>query len=414
MNYNSKRWGMLIVGIIINICAGFGYAWSVFQNPLMQQFGWNAIQTSLAYTLVMGVSALPMALVGMAQAYVSPRVLIFTGGLLLGGSVFLTASIQSLTQLYLIYGIGIGLGVGIVYSGSLSNMVRFFPDKRGLCSGAMAAGMGSGAVIIAPLAAALISEYGVMPTFKILGIAFIAIICGLSLFIETAPHNFNPKGWTPKRTTSSISGIEKNWKAMLKDPIFYLIAGIFMTGATSGVMILGHASPMFQEIMKFTSQKAAAMVGVLALCNTLGRVIWGFTSDRIGRLKTIYFLYVITALSLFGLIYFSGQSLFVVMVMLIGTCYGGFMSMIASLTADAFGSKNLPVNFGIMFLAYGFAAFTGPRMAAVVKIMNQGDYSLAFIIAILMCLAGMLLNWITMKKLSKEQSEPQALVHSMT
>ncbi|MDK9710519.1 L-lactate MFS transporter [Acidaminobacter sp.] len=407
MNYESKRWIMLIAGVVINICVGFGYAWSVFQNPLMQQFGWNAIQASLAYTLVMGVSALPMALVGMAQAYISPRALVFAGGLLLGGSVFFSGSIQSLAQLYLVYGIGVGLGVGIVYSGSLSNMVRFFPDKRGFCSGAMAAGMGSGAVIIAPLAAALISNFGVMPSFRIIGTAFIIIICGLSLLIDTAPQDYAPKGWTPKKTTAAFNGADKDWKAMLKDPIFYLMAGIFTTGTTSGVMIIGHASPMFQEIMNFTPQKAAAMLGFLALCNTLGRLFWGWTSDRIGRLKTINFLYAITAFSLLGLIYFTGQYLFVVMVMFIGTCYGGFMSMIASLTADTFGSKNLPINFGIMFLAYGFAAFIGPRMAAVIKIMNNGDYSLAFIIAILMCLAGIVLNLVTVKKLNKERPAPQ-------
>lgn len=112
--------------MIINVCAGSGYAWSVFQNPLMQKFGWTAVQASLAFTLLMGISALPMALVGKAQDYVSPRKLVFAGGLLLGGCMFLTGYVRSLTQLYLIYGLGCGIGQGIVYSGGLSNMVRCF------------------------------------------------------------------------------------------------------------------------------------------------------------------------------------------------------------------------------------------------------------------------------------------------
>lgn len=102
-----------------------------------------------------------------------------------------------------------------------------------------------------------------------------------------------------------------------------------------------------------------------------------------------------------GLVVLAGNYAFVILMMFVGLCYGGFMSMIASITADVFGAKHLPINFGIMFLAYGIAAFVGPRMAAVVKMINNGDYSLAFMIATAFCGVGLLLNLIAMKKIQK-------------
>jgi OFA family oxalate/formate antiporter-like MFS transporter len=405
MIIESKRWIMLIANIIINVCIGAGYAWSVFQTPLIEKFGWTPVEASLAFTLIMGVSAIPMPFVGKLREFVQPRMLMFFGGLLYVICMFLTGYVQSLMWLYLSFGVGCGLGQGIIYSAGTTNMVKLFPDKRGLCSGLLAAGMGSGAIIIAPTAAALISRYGVLDTFKILGIIFAILICGLSTLIATAPENFRPKGWTPSVNFNNLNITEKNWVAMFHDPLFYIIAGIFAAGTISGMMIIGHASPLFQTTIKVTPQTAAMLVGFLSLFNTSGRIFWGSLSDKIGRFKTVLILFLVVGLSMFGLAVNPGDSIFVVLMMGIGLCYGGFMALIASLTADSFGVKHLPINFGIMFLAYGIASFIGPRLAAVVQQANNGDYSKAFLVTSAISIFGIILTGIAMRMVVNRKAD---------
>lgn len=393
MKDESKRWIQLIACMVMNCCIGSAYAWSVFQKPLIQIFNWTPTQVALPFSLVMAISAIPMVFVGMAQKYVPSKTVIFIGGLLFGLSNFFTGYIQTISQLYIIYGVFAGIGLGVVYSGGVANMVRFFPDQRGLCSGLLAAGMGSGALIIAPIAGKIIDIYGVLDAFKILGAIYTVIICSLALLIETASTGFKPEGrvMPGENAVATVSGEEKDWRQMLQDPIFYVIAAMFGTGTTSGLMIIGHASPILQEVLKLTPQRAAALVGIVALANAAGRVFWGYISDRLGRFPTIMLMYCISAVSMFGLTVVSPNTTFIGIMLVVSTCYGGFMAMIASLTADTFGVKNFPINFGIMFMSFAIAAYYGPRLAATVKMANNGDYSQAFLTAAGLSLVGIVL-----------------------
>lgn len=399
-----KRWTILFASIVINICIGIGYAWSVFQTPLTDKFGWSSVEASLAFTLIMGMSAVPMPFVGKLQEFIKPRTIIFAGGLLYGTGVFLSGYMNSLFGLYITYGILGGIGQGTVYTTGISNTIKLFPDKRGLCSGLLAAGMGGSAIIVAPTAATLIGIFGVQNTFRILGICFTLIICGLSVLIATSPDDYKPKGWNPKKEVTNAKNInidEKDWKKMLKDPLFYLIAGMFTAGTLSGMMIIGHASPLFQQTIKVSAQTAAVMVGFLSIFNTAGRILWGIISDKMGRFKTILILYVVIGISMLGLAVNMGNAAFIIFMMSVGLCYGGFMSLIASLTADSFGARNLAINFGIMFNAYGLASFIGPRLAAVVQQANKGSYAQAFYVAVFVCIIGIIFTVAAMRKTNK-------------
>ena len=405
MNNKTTRWFLMLLSIIMNACIGSVYAWSVFQKPLIQLFNWTPAQASLAFSLIMGISAIPMAFTGKAQEYVQPRTVILIGGLFFGLGIFFTGYIKSIYQLYLVYGLLAGVGVGVVYSGIVANMVRFFPDKRGLCSGMLAGGMALGGLIFAPIANSLIVSYGVLNTFKILGLIYTITICSLSSFIKTAPVDYKPEGWSPmNESKKSYSGIEKNWRQMLQDPLFFLIAAMFITGTSSGLMVYGHASPILQEILMLTPQEAAVIVGIISLANAMGRIFWGIISDIIGRFPTFLTMYCISGVSMLGLSVVSGRMFFIIIMILIGSCYGGYMAMIASVTADNFGMKHLPINFGVMFLSYGIAAYNGPRIAAVVKMANNGSYSQAFLIAAGLSLIGIVFTLIAIF-LRKRRSE---------
>jgi OFA family oxalate/formate antiporter-like MFS transporter len=356
-------------------------------------FGWSPAELAIAFTLNLGISALPMILAGKAQDYVQPKTVIFIGGLMFGIGNAAIFFCNSLGHLYLWYGILAGLGMGIVYSGGVTNIVKLFPDKRGLAAGILAAGFGSGALIWAPVAARLVEASGVLSTFGTLGIIYLILICSLALIIPRSPENFIPEGWVEAVNNAGYGKVvEKDWKQMLQDPIFYVIAVMFSLGTFSGLMIIAHASPMMQWKLSFTPQQAAAAVGIISLFNTCGRIGWGALSDKIGRLLTMLCMYVTASICMYGLIIVPANYTFVILIMIVATCFGGFMAMIASLTADTFGSKNLPINFGFVFLAFAVAAYFGPRIAAQIKMANNGDYSQAFVLAAALGAVGIIVT----------------------
>lgn len=192
--------------------------------------------------------------------------------------------------------------------------------------------------------------------------------------------------------------VDKTWKEMIKSPKYYVIVGIFAIGSTSGLMIMGHASPIVQETLNLSASTAAIVVGLIAIANTVGRLFWGWLSDRIGRYATITILFVIIAFAMVIMATASQVVLFVTMILAIGLCYGGFAALMAPLTADTFGIKYLSENYGFMHFAYGIGGILGPRLAAIARDLNNGDYTWAFIIAALLSLIGVVLSLFSSRK----------------
>jgi MFS family permease len=285
--------------------------------------------------------------------------------------------------------------MGLVYGCTVSNSVKFFPDKRGLISGLVVAGYGLGAVIAAPLAQRIIDSADVLVAFRTLGaIYFIVIIVG-SFFIATAPaehkpQNSNENTDTAKGSDAAVANIDKSWRQMLVDKKYYLLLLLMATGVIPGLIIISQASSMAQEIISFNSAKAALIVSTVAICNTLGRVVCGWISDKIGRHRVMPVMYIISSLMVF-LLTAAGvgrETLFIAAVIIIGFCFGGFMGLFPALTIETFGSKNSGTNWGFMFIGFAFASFVGPMLASWCKTLNNGDYGLAFVVAACISLLG--------------------------
>lgn len=386
MQIESKRWIYVVIGTVINIIIGQTYAWSVFVNPLSQHFDWSPADVSVAFAIFHSISFIPIIIAGKMQDYFEPKLVILTGSIVYGIGMLAVGFVQSLTQLYIAYGVLGGIAMGTIYSGVVPNLVRFFPDRRGLVSGILAAGVGSGAFLWAPVGALMIEKYGVILTFKMLGSLYLVLLCGLSLLIKKAPADFTPAGWTPSATQQKAMIVKnKDWRGMLTDPIFYCLAGVVIVGGVAGLMVVAHASPILQSVGKYTAVAAGSWVGVLALCNSGGRVGWGFISDRIGRMQSLVIIFTILGFAMFWLA--STSAAVLIPVLCVGMCFGGFMGMLASVTADAFGPKYLAINFGVMFFPFGIGAFIGPRLAGVIK-ATSGSYSQAFLIASVLGFAG--------------------------
>lgn len=401
-NNISSRWLILVATVLINLCIGSGYAWSVYQKPLIVLFNWTTHEVSMTFTICFALVPIAMIIGGKIQDRHGSKLVIFVGGILFSSGVVGAGFANSLSFLYLSYGVLGGLGMGAVYGTTVANTVKFFPDKRGLASGLVVGGYAFGAVVIAPVSSALIEAYGVLTTFKILGAAYLSVISTCALFIKTAPHDYRPAGWVPAELTAkTLTHPDKDWRGLLTDPLFYVLWGMFIIGCISGLMIIGHASPIGQEVVKLDPKSAAIAVGLLAFGNMTGRILWGWISDKIGRYNAIMTIFILAGLMMFAMTQVTTAASFMAVLTTIGLCYGGITGIFPSITADMFGSKNLGMNFGMIFTAFGVAAYVGPRLASYFKEINQGDYTQAFLVAAGLSVIGIMLTFVAQYKMKK-------------
>lgn len=173
---------------------------------------------------------------------------------------------------------------------------------------------------------------------------------------------------------------------------------MFATGAFSGLMIASNAAAIGQSTFGLTAATAAFYVSLYSLSNTLGRVVWGTVSDKLGQSTTITIIYSIIALMFVVLILIQTTLGFAIGIIGLGLCFGGVMGGFPSLVMDNFGPKFQGVNYGIVFIGYSTAAFIAPKVSAAISINNNGDYTKAFYLAIVVVITGLVLNILYKKK----------------
>ncbi|MGJ7922006.1 L-lactate MFS transporter [Neobacillus sp. LXY-4] len=401
MNKEINRWAVLLGSVGVLLCTGSIYAFSVFAGPLSAAHNWTMGQIMMAFTINAAIGPIPTILGGFATDRGYAKISILVGGLLFGTGFMLSGFASSPGMLYLTYGILAGFGQGFAYSGCLSNTIRLFPDKKGLASGLITAGMGGATIIAAPVANHLIETYSVNSAFKFMGIAYVIITIICSLFIKVAPANYVPKGWTPP-AAGSKAFVNVPWTGMLRTFRFYVILLMLAIGAFSGLMITSNASVIGQNMFGLTAAAAAFYVSIYSLCNCLGRILWGFVSDKIGRSNTLMIIYAVIASALFALASLDSIAGFVVGIVGLGLCFGGIMGVFPSIVMENYGPVYQGVNFGITFIGYSTAAFFAPRIAASIAAANGGDLTNAFYIAIGLAITGLALNFLY-KSLEKKR-----------
>ena len=401
----KKRWAIRIASCLINLCIGSLYAWSVFSAPMAEYLnginGTALTSADLAIVFTVANSVGPITLIsgGYINDRLGPKWVIFAGGLLFGAGMILSGMASGIPMLIVGYGLGCGLAMGLVYGCTISNSVKFFPDKRGLIGGIATASYGISSVLIPPVANALISGTGVLNAFRILGIAFIVIICGGAFLIEKCPEDFVPVGFKPQAGPAqgggAGSGAEKDWKQMLADPVFYVMILMLTCGAVFGLMTISQVSPIAQNMIGMSVASATAAVSILALFNAAGRVAAGYVSDIIGRINTLLLMLFLAVAGLFLLITAGEGDVvkFYIGVSVVGLCFGAFMGVFPGFTADQFGQKNNSVNYGIMFIGFALAGYLGPTLMSSVY-TRTGGYNMAFAIAIGLAVVGIVLSFI--------------------
>ena len=156
-------------------------------------------------------------------------------------------------------------------------------------------------------------------------------------------------------------------------------------------MVISQASDVAQKMTMLSAAAAAVVVGLLGAANSAGRLFWGGISDRIGRLPALAAMFAITAIVMLFLPQLAlGQAGLIIGFVLVGLCYGGYLGTFPSLCADTFGSRNMAVNYALLFVAFAIAGLVGPRVGAVLH-ANTGYYITGFRTAAALATLGLAL-----------------------
>ncbi|QIB68705.1 OFA family MFS transporter [Aminipila butyrica] len=390
MNFEQRRWQHMVAAMIMALCAGIGYTWSVFQKPLMEHFQWNLQAISLTFTIQILVSTMAPVFLGKYQKIWGVKTYLRIGIAIYVAGLIATMFTSSIGYLYIIYGVVVGTGISMLYPCLMAYSGSLFPDKTGMAAGMLACAYGGGSILWAPMAAAFIGKHGALQVFGLFALIFAVVMIPTSFLIGEVPENFRPESKNKTQGADLPAGRDYTWKEMMKTPRYYIIVLALTLGTTAGLMIMGHASTILQEIQSFTPEKAAVIIGIISIFNALGRLGFGFISDRLGRYPVMLLLFAVIGSSMLLLTRAEG-TVFVVALFAISSCYGGFTSMFSPICADNFGIKNLAVNYSFLYVAYGFAGVIGPQLAAATKAMGNG-YNLAFLTVAAMSLVGFVLT----------------------
>ncbi|MDH7478728.1 MAG: OFA family MFS transporter [Syntrophomonadaceae bacterium] len=384
----TNRWMVVLAALGIQICLGAIYIWSVFQPPLIKLFGWTQTTASLTFTITILSFAIFTIIAGRIQDQIGPRWVATGGGILLGLGLILAKFTTSPTWLYLTFGVMGGCGIGAAYVTPLATCVKWFPDKKGLITGLAVAGFGGGALVFTPIADKLfIPKLGVLNTFAALGVIFAVLVVLCAQLLKNPPPGYRPAGWTPPTTgAGAVAARDFSTGEMVGTMQFYLIWLTYLVGSAAGLMVISVAKP-FAVGAGLSAGLAMWAVMIVSIFNALGRLTWGTLSDKLGRVRTLMIIFIICGLTMFFLSSMK-MSMALVGCSLVGFCFGGYLAVYPSLTADYFGTKNLGMNYGTVFVAYGMGAVVGPLLANKIKDLT-GAYDTAFVIAAVMCLVAL-------------------------
>ena len=388
----NNRWVVLIAGTLLNFVMSYTYAWSVFTTPLMQLFGWTATALAITFTMTGAMGPFSQIIGGILLNKFGIKRVMFCSIILFAIAMFAAGYTSSIGWLYLTYGIVAAFSMAICYICNLTNVLRFFDDKRGMASGIFTSGSGFSAVVTAPVAQHLIASFGVLATFKIFGVAYLVILMVLFLFIREAPM---PE--SSGETEDNADGLQERSYTpleMLRTADFYILLALYGAGATGGLMVISQTAMMAQEMVGTTAAIAALAVSIVALGNAMGRIVWGLVSDKLGRYNTLPILFAIMTVLfiVFNVFCRANLTAFLIVIILIGLCFGGIPSMFPAFTLDRFGPKYNGSNYGCMFFGYAIGAFVGPVIGAAFKDAGGAPYSVGLLIAALICVVGLVLS----------------------
>ena len=373
-----NRWFRLCAAVVAMIMIGnLQYAWTMFVQPMMSGTGWKLSEVQWGFTFFIAVMTWSMPLSGWLIDRMGPRAFMTMAGVLCGVGWGALGYARSLPEFYGLYSIA-GLGNAFVYCCCTALGLKWFPDKRGVASGLIAAGYGSGAAFFNPIFASLIHTVGYRATFLYTGIILGVLVLCAGQFLKYPLQGFVAPPPAGAQSKIRRQGEQFNSVEMLKSPQFYLLYVMMLMVGIGGLMATAQVAPVARNF-KVGATALAIALSLNPLGNGTSRLMWGWVSDSLGRERTMAVAFFLQAIFLASVVTLGrrGDVWFVVTMALVFLTWGELYVLFPAVLADTFGARHAASNYGFLYSTKGVASILAGGIAAQI-FERTGTWNYAF------------------------------------
>lgn len=401
------RWLLIPLGMVMLLCLGSLYSWSVLRRPLEQELGIGATSSLLPYTVALMLDAAFVSITGFYMTRIGPRKVVAIGGLCVGLGYILSSLASTIWLITLAYGVILGTGVGIAYGVPMLVAARWFPDRSGLAVGLTIVGFGLSPLVTAPLLDYLIETYTWRPALQILGVCLTLVILVVGLFMKLPPPQWSEEICQGSPTCRARAQLYP--ANPLKTRSFYGLWMCYTIGTLVGLSAIGISSPVGEEVIQIDPRLAASSVSLFAVFNGLSRPLFGWLSDRYQPYRVAIASYSLILVACILMINVQpGQVLtYLVAFCLFWFCLGGWLAIAPSTTLRFFNPDRYAQTYGLIFTAYGVGALLGTLVTGQIRDW-LGSYTYAFYPMAGLAIVGILLAQLMLKP--AQASRPTLLV----
>ena len=357
-NYQRTRMLTLIGTIITQFALGSVYTWSLFNGPLAQKLAAPISEVAFSFGLLSLGLAIASSLAGKLQERFGVRNVTIGAGILMAFGFWLTAHADNLMMLYLSAGILVGLADGAGYLMTLSNCVKWFPERKGLISACSIGAYGLGSLGFKFICGWLLSTHGLESTFLIWGVLAMSMMILGALMMRDAPI---------QKSSGHTQLAEKDYTLAqsIRLPQYWMLALMFLTACMSGLYVIGVAKDIGEGMVHLSAQTAANAVTVIAIANLSGRLILGVLSDKMARIRVITLAQIVSLMGMSILLFtHMNETTFFLSLACVAFSFGGTITVFPSLVSDFFGLNNLTKNYGLIYLGFGIGSVLGSLVAS--------------------------------------------------
>ncbi|ANR79283.1 hypothetical protein BBB57_14060 [Kosakonia sacchari] len=356
---NRTRWLTLFGTIITQFALGSVYTWSLFNSSLSEKLDEPVSQVAFSFGLLSLGLALASSVAGKLQERFGVKRVTIASGVLLGLGFFLTAHSSNLLMLWLSAGVLVGLADGAGYLLTLSNCVKWFPERKGLISAFSIGSYGLGSLGFKFIDSHLLATVGLESTFMIWGaIVLVMIVFGAMLMTDA-----------PLQKVTTVNGVVENDFTLaqsMRKPQYWMLAVMFLTSCMSGLYVIGVAKDIAQGMVHLDAVTAAGAVTVIAIANLSGRLVLGVLSDKISRIRVITLGQIISLVGMAALLFAPLNAMtFFAAIACVAFNFGGNLTVFPSLVSEFFGLNNLAKNYGVIYLGFGIGSICGSIIASL-------------------------------------------------
>lgn len=390
MQLDEPRYGWVVVWatfVALGVIFGVAYSFAAFFEPFAREFSAQRADVSLVFGLCGLVYFTLGAFGGMLSDRLGPRLVTGAGMLCIAAGLVGASLARSMLEVTLAYGIGVGLGIALVYTPAIGTVQPWFTRRRGLAAGIASAGIGAGTLVVPLLATAAIGLWQWRGAMTAIALGTVLVGFSAALMLKRAPA-------AARRADGTVQGTPL--KQALTSRAFvwmYVMCGF---GAFGMFIPFAHLSAAARDL-GVPDARAVGLVGLIGVGSLTGRFAIGALADRVGRPVTLVIAQASLGASFILWAVADGYLALALFALWMGTSYGGIVSLMPALCMDLFGARAVSSIIGTLYSAAAIGNLAGPWLAGRIF-----DASHSYDLVVWGCMAcsalATLATWLAVKR----------------